>query len=208
MNEPIIEGYWNTSGNRYPEYPMPVHSDTPIWGKEDLLGVLSMRETLAEKVAYRGFSTCRCCGIVTGSHEFVGNGFRWTSGLRHYIEVHNVMPSAAFLEMLCFEKVRMRREGYWNNAANAYPDYPMPVHSDEPFEGKDRVLMLLGRAQSAATMMGFMGVSKCRCCNIDNGNVEYILGRVVWPIGLQHYIQVHNVIPSDTFLQLLEQFDN
>lgn len=103
-----------------------------------------------------------------------------------------------------FESLGVRTEGYWNNAANYYPELPLPVASDFEFEGKAEVLERLTVVEEEVTRdrmkLQFMGFSVCRCCGIRNGTAEFVRGPWRWPIGLRHYIEEHNVKPSDAFL--------
>lgn len=99
-------------------------------------------------------------------------------------------------------------EGYWNNADNYYPQYPMPVHSDVPFPDKAAILQRLTEIEGKLYKQRYMGFSVCRCCGANLGSGEYTLGDIdkphwVWPEGFKHYIEVHNVRPSDRFLKEL-----
>lgn len=49
---------------------------------------------------FKGFSTCRCCGIENGNREFVVRGWRWPNGYRHYLTEHNVRPDARFMKAI------------------------------------------------------------------------------------------------------------
>jgi hypothetical protein len=46
---------------------------------------------------YMGISPCRCCNADNGSAEYVYAGWKWPEGYRHYLEEHNVEPSASFM---------------------------------------------------------------------------------------------------------------
>lgn len=97
-----FEGFWNDENNFYPQYPVPVHSDTAFEGKQEILDRLNLVERTAEKMSYMGLSVCRCCDpkVTVGSSEFILRGWVWPIGFRHYIEVHNVKPSDAFIKDL------------------------------------------------------------------------------------------------------------
>lgn len=43
-----------------------------------------------EVARYRGYSTCRICGISNGCAEQSDGVYRWPEGLAHYVEAHNV----------------------------------------------------------------------------------------------------------------------
>lgn len=85
----IREGFWS-------DVHAPNASDTPWCGRDAFLRILRDVEDAAAVRTYRGASTCRVCHKVNGSREFETSGAIWPSGLRHYIEVHNVMPSREF----------------------------------------------------------------------------------------------------------------
>lgn len=45
-------------------------------------------------------SLCRICGRLNGCSEFTLGEWQWPSGLRHYVEQHNVKPSDEFIEFI------------------------------------------------------------------------------------------------------------
>lgn len=88
---------------------MPIHTSASWTGKRRFIRALAKMEDLANRneftVTYRGWSTCRCCGKPNGSAEFQvpfdgGHAWHWPIGLSHYIEVHNVRPSQAFIDFV------------------------------------------------------------------------------------------------------------
>ncbi len=88
---------------------LPIHSSAPWHGKRIFVRALDKVEDAAKDtnnvVQYRGSSMCRCCGKLNGSSEFqvaIGgdHAWHWPNGLRHYIEVHNVRPSQAFIDFI------------------------------------------------------------------------------------------------------------
>lgn len=68
-----------------------------------------------------------------------------------------------------------------------------------------------------ANKVGYLGYSKCRICGINNGDSEYILpwnieadGKIeeksiMWPSGWVHYLEIHKVLPSETFHNAITQ---
>lgn len=99
-------GFWNNNKNQFPEYPLPYERDKPWKGRRDFLESLITLEDLIRKHKvgrinrFRGFSSCRCCNEVNGSHEFHYDGWTWPEGLRHYVEKHNVKPDQVFIDFL------------------------------------------------------------------------------------------------------------
>lgn len=54
----------------------------------------------APMVAYRGWSSCRMCGCLNGTREYQHGGWRWPEGYAHYIEQHNIVPTADFITFI------------------------------------------------------------------------------------------------------------
>lgn len=98
MAERTKEGFWYSKYE--PDLPTPVANDEPWEGQAGFITRLQEVEKVAQCISYRGFSSCRICGCMNGSREFLHNGFRWPQGLMHYITEHNVQPSAEFREMI------------------------------------------------------------------------------------------------------------
>lgn len=90
-------------------------------------------------------------------------------------------------------------EGYW--WCKTTPQYPNPIHNSEPFAGKETILKKLKSIQSKALLKKSKGWSTCRCCGISNGTEEYHYKDWRWPSGLIHYIEVHNIRPTDLFIE-------
>jgi hypothetical protein len=87
--------------------------------------------------------------------------------------------------------------GYWR--ANDEPQSFLPnvverVDPDwDPSERRKVVAYLRDGAYAA----GYMGYSTCRFCRRDNGSRELTDGRYLWPDGLAHYVEDHEVrLPS------------
>lgn len=91
-----IEGYWRSE--QEPDLPLPVQQSEPVFA--DFIRLLIEVQKVARVDHYKGWSTCRICGIHNGSAEYEFGGYRWPSGLEHYLTHHNVHPSAAFMRMI------------------------------------------------------------------------------------------------------------
>lgn len=99
--EIILDGYWRDPEE--PEtahFPIAVESHKPFQGKPECLALMRVAEEKAREKHFKGWSSCRICGQRNGSSDFELNGFKWPSGYSHYINMHNVMPSAEFAGML------------------------------------------------------------------------------------------------------------
>ena len=46
-----------------------------------------------------------------------------------------------------------------------------------------------------------MGLSVCRVCGASNGYAEYSDGTYIWPSGLAHYVDQHDVRLPDEFVR-------
>jgi hypothetical protein len=98
VSDRITVGYWGRRADDQ-ELPWPeVVQDMHAPEVERALGILSVLENDTDRtniVQYRGFSTCRLCGIRNGSREFEyirddGSLLCWPEGLKHYIAAHQV----------------------------------------------------------------------------------------------------------------------
>eukprot|EP00759_Apiculatamorpha_spiralis_P034078 PhF_6_TR35157/c0_g1_i1/m.51225 len=112
----VYEGYWASSANPAEDsykgkYPWPAPSPQDIPQKEEILSKLDAVQKAcrsssgAEKMCLwaNGESPCRLCppGTLVGEKEYrcklpSGDTLVWPEGLEHYINVHNVVPTAMF----------------------------------------------------------------------------------------------------------------
>ena len=53
----------------------------------------------------------------------------------------------------------------------------------------------------------YRGFSFCRICDFTNGSREFKYKGFVWPDGFRHYIEEHNVKPSDEFIEMINKID-
>lgn len=119
------------------------------------------------------------------------------------------------------------REGFWANkpvyidedstlpAAGSDEDLlplALPIHNSAPWHGKRIFVRALAKAEDSANLSGYSvqyrGSSMCRCCDKLNGSAEFQVPiggghEWRWPIGLSHYIDRHNVRPSQAFIDFI-----
>lgn len=115
-------------------------------------------------------------------------------------------------------------EGFWWSEYD--DDLPMPVASDEPWEGQDEFLKMLreledrlmaeyqgmvdkanageGKYEEGA-VVAYRGFSQCRLCLCANGSREFRYKGWVWPSGFRHCIEAHNVRPSSDFVHFIKE---
>ena len=92
------EGFWFSISE--PHYPVPKPFNKEWDGQKDFLVALKRKEGKASKDQYRGMSTCRICFKLNGSEEYTLEGWVWPSGLKHYIQDHNVKPTQEFIDFV------------------------------------------------------------------------------------------------------------
>src|ERR1700722_19084062 len=86
---PKHEGFWRTHADERGDLPWPAGNRD--WsGQPHFLQALHEKERLAQRVAYRGYSTCRICGCRNGFESLRLSEWEWPAGFRHYVEEHLV----------------------------------------------------------------------------------------------------------------------
>ena len=75
--------------------------------------------------------------------------------------------------------------------------YPEPKANDEPWQGQGDFIARLLKIQSYAHKTYFRGFSSCRICKKINGSIEYEYKGHIWPEGYLHYIEEHNIEPTE-----------
>ena len=95
--------------------------------------------------------------------------------------------------------ITLRLIGYWNGEqASGWPDVAAFV--DAGWDEDER--HMVGRYLASGTVARiFMGFSVCRICGASNGSVEYSEGTYIWPSGLAHYVDQHDVRLPDEFVR-------
>lgn len=93
------------------------------------------------------------------------------------------------------------KEGFWRNQYK--PDLPMPEAAAAPWEGKTEFLSTLEKIEATAQQVAYRGFSICRICKKMNGTREFEHRNWVWPSGFRHYIEDHNVKPSEEFIKMI-----
>lgn len=106
-------GYWRpnlvTGGDDLSEYikklnekyaylPDPRDFIDNAWDLTEKTVVAGYLKTRADLVSWRGWSSCRLCGIANGSTCKSDGKFVWPSGFAHYVEAHSVRPPAEFIK--------------------------------------------------------------------------------------------------------------
>jgi hypothetical protein len=91
----------------------------------------------------------------------------------------------------------LRLIGYWLGREDPdWPDVRSFVDQSLDSTQRDRAVAYL---RSGTVFIASAGISHCRICGQANGSVELTDGvRFIWPDGLAHYIETHNVrLPAE-----------
>lgn len=114
--------------------------------------------------------------------------------------------------------VRQHTEGYWATRKEAaqQENWPWPEAHADASPDKQAVLRMFSDTERAleanSCVSSYDGHAPCRLCGIDNGCDEYFVAvpledgnyeMTVWPAGLSHYVEAHNVQLSTKFHTLL-----
>lgn len=98
-------GYWKHTKDELSDLPFP--SDlisVPFWinlEKEKYISKEAVIKYLDSGIPcnfYRGFSNCRLCGEILGTHEKTDFTYIWPDKFSHYIKVHNVIVPMDFID--------------------------------------------------------------------------------------------------------------
>lgn len=102
------------------------------------------------------------------------------------------------------KKNKLNLIGYWMEKGIENPKYPDPNLSAfqcvnwEEYD-KNRVCQYL---KDGKMFEGYFGFSSCRICNkLKNGALELTDGVWVWPEGLAHYVECHDILLPEEFFQ-------
>ena len=70
---------------------------------------------------------------------------------------------------------------------------------DENWERENRQ-KIIDYLKSGSSCAQYLGWSWCRICKEENGYTDFTDGKWIWPEGLAHYIEEHNVRLPDKFV--------
>lgn len=91
--------------------------------------------------------------------------------------------------------------GYWHSIDES--DYPNPAwfidkEWDETIKAK--IAKYLKQGQRMPYASGGRSWCRFRCGELGMGSLEFTDGKYVWPEGLAHYVEFHNVRLPDTII--------
>lgn len=99
----------------------------------------------------------------------------------------------------------LRLIGYWRgpHESDTLPDPRDWVDPLWDLEQRDRVINHLRKGFPANYQMGY---SECRICGCRNGSSELTDGHYLWPEGLVHYVEAHDVRLPHEFVHHVDEF--
>jgi len=93
--------------------------------------------------------------------------------------------------------------GYWarSERPSVYPHPKALVRPEWRAEDRGRIVAYL---RAGAVLQEYCGFSCCRFCEMTNGSRELTDGEWVWPEGLPHYVEAHQVCLPDEVVVAME----
>lgn len=96
-------GFWAQVPPNHPasvegDLPWPSEFYTPNWDDDERLKIAVYLDSGEEHAAYKGWSTCRLCGIMNGSTDLTDGKYLWPQGYSHYIREHKIRPPQIFID--------------------------------------------------------------------------------------------------------------
>lgn len=73
-------------------------------------------------------------------------------------------------------------------------------HVDPAWPHRERQIVVRYLLSDRHTRTSYLGDSTCRICGDQNGAADVSDGKYVWPDGLAHYLDLHNVRPPQDFI--------
>lgn len=103
---------------------------------------------------------------------------------------------------------RLTLIGYWRGS-DPHDHWPDPEDFVDPGWDVDERRIVTRYLQSGLIAKSFMGYSSCRFCGRNNGNLELSDGEFIWPEGLAHYVDEHDVrLPAEFVAHALQSLDD
>lgn len=95
--------------------------------------------------------------------------------------------------------------GYWKERGkDNYIDPNLLVNLNWQKADRENIVSYL---KGGKFMNGYFGWSTCRICGCKNGATELTDGLFCWPEGLAHYVEKHNVMLPDEFVEHMRAAD-
>uniref|UniRef100_A0A6M3L0S4 Uncharacterized protein n=1 Tax=viral metagenome TaxID=1070528 RepID=A0A6M3L0S4_9ZZZZ len=102
------------------------------------------------------------------------------------------------------------KEGFWYGKKE--PNLPFPKTSDDKkwmnkkikfIRKLERIEDIIESSINIGKISSYKGFSKCRICKQKVGSREFEFKNWIWPEGFLHYIEKHNIKPTDDFIKFI-----
>ena len=87
--------------------------------------------------------------------------------------------------------MRLERIGYW--LGEQTPEWRDPRHFVDPSWVSAERAQAIDHLRRGTAARAYLGKSSCRFCGEPVGSLELSDGVFIWPEGLAHYVEVHDV---------------
>lgn len=96
--------------------------------------------------------------------------------------------------------------GYWYSKYE--PNLPFPKENSRQLSKSDKNILVKYLTYTNHKKICYMGHSDCRICNKDNGTSDILDNKYIWPGGLSHYVETHDVeLPNEFVKYCLTQVE-
>lgn len=93
--------------------------------------------------------------------------------------------------------------GYWYSDEEQHLPNPYD-YIDVTWDARERSIVI-DYLKNGNTKHSWRGSSSCRICGCSNGSTCLTDGVYIWPEGLVHYVQTHNVRPPAEFVNHIKK---
>jgi hypothetical protein len=127
--------------------------------------------------------------------------------------------------------VELKKEGFWVESDGYDSDgcYKTPIPNESMWDGQEIFLRKLKELEDyllneykiyvenrnagiklpyPSYVLEYRGSSSCRICGCKNGYLEFRQNGWTWPSGYRHYIEKHNIKPSEEFIDMIMNYKN
>jgi hypothetical protein len=93
--------------------------------------------------------------------------------------------------------------GYWHS--DDAPRWPRPVEFVDPTWNANERARVIDHLRRGSVARAYLGRSTCRICGDAVGALELSDGMFIWPEGLLHYVEAHDVRLPQRFVDNVGQ---
>ena len=100
--------------------------------------------------------------------------------------------------------MKLVRIGYWRSEKG--PDWPDPRTVADPNLDPSERHQVADHLRRGFVARAYLGASVCRLCGEMVGSLELSDGEFIWPEGLAHYVDVHDVRLPKRFVEHVQSY--